>query len=456
MNRSRVRTRPRGPRIPGPRSRPHTLARFALDPARCVLELTRDHGDVVDLGFGSYVLISRPEHVAHVLQTNETKYWRGARAHRRSGGLFGDGLAYADGEPWQRQRRRLVPSFTPKAVAHYVGAMTEVVLAELDSWRGAAREAKPIDLRSGTAALAQNTIAAALFQSEIRDQGADVARALAGLARFVGRAMRAPVFVPPWVPTPGNLRFRRAVGTLDAMMIGLIEEARESGPESGGLLAKLVHAPDPETGELMSDRQLRDELVTLFVAGHESTSNALAWCFALLSSHPDVRERLEKEVEAVIGDRLPTHHDLDSLRYTEAVIREVLRLYPPSWMMIREPRVDDHIGGYRIPAGTSLLISPFATHRRPEHWPDPERFDPDRFAESEIRGRHRYAWYPFGGGPRVCLGLAFAMTELKLTLALVTARCRLHRPPGLPLRPDPRLTLEPAGDLRMRVEWRHD
>jgi cytochrome P450 len=331
--------------------------------------------------------------------------------------------------------------------------MREVIVAALEEWRAEARRGRCVDVREASSALARDTITAALFQTGVGDSGAELGRAMADLARYVGRSMRAPVQIPIWVPTPGNRRFRRALGTLDSMVLGVIAKARAKRSEGDGLIDSLVRFRDPETGAGLGDGLLRDELVTLFVAGHESTSNTLAWCFALLSSHPEVRERVEKEVEQVIGGREPTRENLDALVYTEAVIREALRLFPPSWMMIREPLGDDRIGGHRIPAGTSLLISPFATHRRPTLWPDPERFDPDRFAPDRVRGRHRYAWYPFGGGPRVCLGMAFAMMELKLTLALVASHCRLHRSPGLPLRPDPRLTLEPRGDLRMRVEW---
>ena len=440
-------------RPPAPSSLPHTLARFASDPCGCVVGLTQELGDVVRLGFGGYVLISHPDHLQYVLETNPRNYWRGRRAHRRSGGVFGNGLAYADGDLWRRQRRMMTPAFSPKALPRYLPVMVDETLAVLERWKSAARRGAVIDAKAELHRLAQNVIGGTMFQTDVRDQGAEIAAAMSVVGSYIGRSTRAPVHVPLAVPTPSNLRFRRAVRTLDRMMYSLIEEERRNDQPAGSLLSRLVWARDDETGEAMSDRQIRDELINVFVAGHESSANALAFTLALLSQHPEARLRLEAEVRDTLSGAHPRPEDLSRLTFTERVIRESLRLYPPSWMLIRELREDDSIGGFRIPARTSLLISPYVTHRRPELWDDPERFDPDRFAPERRPPTHKFAWAAFGGGPRVCLGQSFAMAELKVILALVAQRCRLDLEEGTVLHPEPRLTLEPRGELRMSPRW---
>jgi cytochrome P450 len=443
--------RSRAQAVPGPRSALYTLLGFARDPLHLALELTREYGDVVRLGFGGYYLISHPDHVQQVFQDDCRSYWKGRTLHRRSGGLFGRGLVVADGEAWRSQRRALQPALSARALPRYLPSMAEETLRAVDTWRRRIGRAGWIDVKAGLRELTQNIIARALFDSEVGDRAAYLGAAMSELGAYIDRSMRAPVFLPPRVPTPGNLRFRRAVGVIDATLLDFVRGRREAGDPGRDLLSLLLHARDPETGAPMSAERIRDELVTLFVAGHETATNALSWALYLLSKHPEVRRRLVDEAERVLGPGTPSCADLDRMTFAEMFLKEVLRLYPPAWMLIREPRRDVELGGCRVPAGASLLVSPYVTHHRPDVWENPEGFDPERFAPERWDRSQRFAWYPFGAGPRVCLGQAFAMAEMKLVLALVCPRLPLELVPGSQVVPDPKLTLEPRGALRMSL-----
>ncbi len=439
----------RAPEAPGPRSALRTLRRFARDPLHLAVELTREHGDVVRLGFGGYYLLSHPSHVQQVFQDDHRSYWKGRTLHRRSGGLFGQGLVVGDGEEWRRQRRMLQPALSARALPRYVPVMAEETLRMLENWERRLRRGAWLDAKSELRGLTQNIIARSLFGGEIGERAERLGRAMADVGVYIDRSMRAPIFLPPRVPTPGNLRFRRAVRTIDAALMGFVRKRREDGDPGGDLLSLLLRARDPETGAEMSARQIRDELVTIFVAGHETATNTLSWALYLLSRYPEAQRRLSEEAERVIGAGTPCRADLDRLDQTEMFLKEVLRLYPPAWMLIREPRREVEIGGFRVPAGASLLISPYVTHHRADVWENPEGFDPERFSPARASGRHRFAWIPFGAGPRICVGQAFAMAEMKLVLALVSSRCPLELLAGPPVVPDPKLTLEPRGALRM-------
>lgn len=259
-------------------------------------------------------------------------------------------------------------------------------------------------------------------------------------------------FPPLSVPTPRNRRINAAIHTLDAIVQGLIQERRQRAIERGDVLSLLLLARDEETGQGMSDQQVRDEVMTLLFAGHETTSNLLAWTWFLLATHPEVEQRLQAELDAVLGGRLPTVEDLAHLPYGHRVLEETLRLYPPAWSLARKALVDDKVGGYVLPASTIILMSPYVTHRHPAFWEEPERFDPDRFTPERVAVRPRYAYFPFGGGPRQCIGNTFALMEAHLILATVAQRYRLRLVPDHPVEPQALLTLRPRDGLPMLLE----
>ena len=253
------------------------------------------------------------------------------------------------------------------------------------------------------------------------------------------------------LPLPANRRFRRALHELDTVVYRLIDERKRSGGGRPDLLSMLLSARDEETGERMTDRQLRDEAMTMLLAGHETTSLALSWTYLLLSKHPDVDERIVEEARQAIGSRRAVFADAERLTYTRMVVDEALRLYPPAWGFSRLALADDRIGDYRVPAGSLVFIIPFVVHRRPQLWPDPERFDPERFTADRVAARPKFAYLPFGGGPRQCIGNQFAMVEASLILAMIAQRHQVQLTPGQHIAAEPLITLRPKPGIRVRL-----
>jgi cytochrome P450 len=279
-----------------------------------------------------------------------------------------------------------------------------------------------------------------LFSTDVEDAADEIGRALGYLLAWTNERSARLVQVPLWIPTPANVRFARAKKTFDDLIYAIIRE-RKAGTPKGDLLDMLLAA------DAMPEQQLRDELITLAAAGHETTANALSWTFYLLSKHPDVERRVRAEVEEVLGDRPPSLDDLPKLAFTERVIEESMRLYPPVWALERQAVGEDIVGGERVRPGTIVMMSPYAMHRDPELWENPEGFDPDRFLPDAKKARPRYAYIPFGGGPRICIGNAFAMMEAKIVLALAVRKFRLELIPGQRVEMDPSITLRPKNGV---------
>jgi cytochrome P450 len=266
-----------------------------------------------------------------------------------------------------------------------------------------------------------------------KTSGAEVVeQSVATQAKYLNDRLSSPVDIPENAPIPVQKRFLAARNALNSMVDDVIAERRKTGEDKGDLLSILLQARDEETGDLISDEQARDEIKTLLIAGHETTATTLGWTFYLLSKHPEIEERLRAEIAEVLGDRAPTAEDVPKLKYTTMVLYESLRLYPPLWIVSRMPIEDDVIGDYDVPAGTSMIICSYLTHRHPEFWDNPEGFDPERFTPEAMKARHRYAYIPFGGGPRGCIGFPFAMMEMPLVLARILQEFRLRLVPGYP------------------------
>jgi len=260
--------------------------------------------------------------------------------------------------------------------------------------------------------------------------------------------------VPDWIPTPGNLRLKWAIGKLDRILQQLIDERRAAGAEGGDFLSLLLHARHEEDGRGLSDRQIRDEVMTMFLAGHETTANALAWTWYLLGQQPEIQERIAKEARDILGSGQPTAADVTKLTFCEQVIRESMRLYPPAYVVGRRPIEDATIGSHFIPAGTNVLMSQWIVHRDPRWFDEPLRFNPDRWSDGLASRLPKYAYFPFGGGPRVCIGNAFAMFEATLALAMIAQRFRLELITEPPVRIQPAVTLRPGQPIEMRVARR--
>jgi cytochrome P450 len=322
----------------------------------------------------------------------------------------------------------------------------------LDDWRTAAASGATLDLMTEMSRVTLRVVGKTLFSLDLSGDAKAVGDALqAAMDHVVHRTFN--LFVPPiWFPTPANRRFHRALGVLDSVVLRIIGE-RRSRPDPGeDLLGLMLEARDEETGDGMSDSQLRDEVMTFVLAGHETTAVTLAWTWYLLCRHPEIEERLRDEVRTAIGARVPTVGDLPALRYVRMAIEEAMRLYPPLWAFGRQAVREDRIDGYRIAAGAPVNLSPWITHRHPDFWDDPERFDPERFAPERVTTRHRYAYFPFSSGPRLCIGNEFALMEATLVAAMMAQRYRLElADPQRAIAPEAKLTVRPQGGVPVRL-----
>ena len=405
------------------------------------------------LPFGNIaVVLAHPDGVERVLRGNRNNYNKGA-VYDGARLLLGEGLVTAEGHAWERQRALAQPAFNNAQLGVYLRTMAECTEDLLGEWRKLPA-GKNINLTDAATRLTLAIAGRTLFGLDLSGHSSVAGKAFRDGLRGIGSRGPGGLAVPLWLPTPVNVRFRRALVTLDKMVYDIIRRFRagEAGSAEDTLLGMLMAARDPDTGEGMSDRQLRDEIVTLYLAGHETTANMLIWTFYLLSRAPDVRNELEQELDA-LPDGPPSTAALKGLEYAPMVLSEALRLYPPAWTIARNVIDDDEVCGYRVPGGSFVLLSPYITQRLDEFWPDPERFDPQRFSAANVRGRHRFAWFPFSAGPRVCIGKQFSMFEGQLVLAQVMREFRIHVDGGtLGIKAEG--TLHPDRPVSMRLERR--
>jgi cytochrome P450 len=412
------------------------------------LRSARDYGDCTTLRFGlkRIFFINHPDLIEQVLHSrNYTKHY----ALRMNRLLLGNGLLTSEGDCWLKQRRLIQPVFQRDRITSYAPDMVAYTERQIASWRDGEVRDLHMEMRRLTLAIAAKT----LFGADVNGQSEEVGRALHdAMGTFSQRFFRV-IRIPERIPTPGNLRIRRAIGRLDAILYGLINQRRSEG-EQKDLLSILLHARHESDGTGMTDQQLRDEAMTLFLAGHETTALAMAWGWYLLAQHPRVVEELEAELHDVLGGRAPTVADLPRLRYTEMVVHEVMRLYPPAYAIGRQAIHSCSLGDYTVPAGGTVLMSQWVVHRDPRYFDDPERFFPGRWADGLAKRLPRYAYFPFGGGPRVCIGNTFALMELPLVLATIAQRFRFALTPGLDVRPRPQLTLQPDRPIQLRLRAR--
>jgi cytochrome P450 len=441
-------------RAPGPRGGllGH-LAPLERDPLEFLTACRRDYGDVVRLRFflSSAYLLAHPDHVRHVLQDRHSSYDKRTIDWKLLKPVLGDSLLTTDGAYWLRQRRLMQPAFHRKRIEAFGRIMTEEATAMLGRWEARPRIDEPLDVVGEMTRLTLDVVTRALFGTEVGDQAGAVGEAVTTVnASFREHGFKLSGLLAIVTGRP-HRSVRPAMALLDRTVHDIIARRRRDGGEHDDLLAMLLAARDDDTGEAMTDRQLRNEVLTLFAAGHETTSNALSWTFYLLSHHPETAERLRAELAAVLGGRVPTVDDLPSLAYTRMVVEESMRLYPPAWATSRNAAGDDELGGYHIRKGSLVVLSPWVTHRHPAFWDDPERFDPERFTPDRVAARPRFAYFPFGGGPHLCIGNSFAMTEAILILATVAQRWHWALIPGHRVEPEPMVTLRPRGGLPMRL-----
>ncbi|MFE4662000.1 cytochrome P450 [Streptomyces hydrogenans] len=439
----------------GPRGVPllGNLPAFGKDPL-AFFERLRERGDVVRWRFGPSpaLFIAHPEHIGELLTEVENTFDQPdlGIAIRT---LLGNGVVVAKGRDWRRKRSLVQPSVRPKQVRSYAATMAECAVALADSWDDGRR----IDIKKEMAALTQLIAVRTIFGADTAADAEAIGRAMDVAQQEIGAELSGiGALLPDWIPTPGRARIKRATAVIDAEVARVVSRHRDGGEDRPDLLSRLLTARD-ETGTHLSDREIRDETVTLYIGGHETTSSTLVWAWYLLSRNEKVRRRLTEELDRVLADHEPGYDDYASLTYTQAVVKETLRLYPTIWLLTGIAKEGATLGGTRIPPGTRVWSSQWATHRDPRWYGDADAFRPERWlADDDAEPAEKipeYAWYPFGGGPRVCLGTRFALVEAVLVLAVLARRYDLDVEPE-EIRPVPSLTLQPDREVRARVRAR--
>jgi cytochrome P450 len=430
----------------------------------CLLDFRKDrigflntvnarHGAVVRSRIGVIgVIISADADFSHeVLVEQADAFMKGYGLSVFTKPVLGNGLLSSEGAFHKKQRRMMAPAFVQKRIAEYADVIADRTERTARRWRDGAT----IDVAEEMMGLTLEIVGKTLFNAEMASDAAEINAALTLVMEHFVRSVSSIVPLPPSVPTPANLRNRKVVERLDSIIYRLIRDRRADGADHGDFLSMLLLARDEDDKGAMTDKQVRDEAMTIFLAGHETTANALAWTFYLLAQHPDLRRRLEAEVDAALGGRAPTLADLGKLPYALAVFKESMRLYPPAYMTTRKALRDVRIGRHTVKKGELVLINITGLHRNGAHFKDPERFDPERFAPEAEKALARHAYIPFGAGPRICIGNHFALMEGHLALVGLVQRARLLLLPGhLRIEPQPLITLRPKGGIPMRVERR--
>ncbi len=429
-----------------------SIPQFRADPINYEFALARDYGEVAAIRFANRraYLVTGAEPIREVLVEKASEYRKAPIYKLLLSRFLGDGLLTSDGEFWKRQRKLAQPAFHHQRIASYGGVMVDYARRMLDGWQ----TNSAIDINDEMIRLTLSIVARSLFDYEIADDADTVGVALTDLLHTTNELSQSAIFgLPAWIPTPRNRRVKRATRMLDEVVMGIIDERRKLNQDRGDLLSMLMAAED-EDGKPMTDRQLRDEAVTIVLAGHETTANALTWTWFLLAQHPEIEAKVHEEIDRVLGGRAPTMADLRQLSYAEMVIKEAMRLYPPIPGIARESLQETTLGSYFVPKGTIIFISLNVLHHDARTFDAPFEFRPERFSKENEKNIPKYAYLPFAAGPRVCIGNGFAMMEAVLVLATIAQRYQLRLVPGQQIEPQPVLTLRPSGPVMMQLEPR--
>jgi cytochrome P450 len=438
---------------PGPKSRSPLGhgAEFIRDTVGFLRTCAREYGDIVTFRTGPQrtFLLNHPDYIEDVLVTRNHKFIK-PFALRRMNLFLGNGLLSSDGEAWRRQRRLTQPAFHRDRVAAYADTMVAIAQRRLAGWA----DGQLRDVHEEMMQITYEIVGKTLFDAEVGDRAADVRDALAvTLEHYQKLVSSFWILLPDAIPTPANLQLRKALERLDSAIYGVIAERRASDADHGDLLSMLLQARD-EDGSRLSSRQVRDEVMTLMFAGHDTTALTLSWCWYLLAQHADVEAELHAELAGVLSGRAPTVDDVQHLHYTGMVVSEVLRLYPPAWGIAREAVENGEIGGYRVPKGSIILMSQAVMHRDARYFEDPDSFKPERWANGLAKQLPKYAYFPFGGGQRLCIGYAFALMEATLLIGTIAQRYRFTLAADQRVEPHAALTLRPRYGMKMMCHKR--
>jgi cytochrome P450 len=446
--------------VPGPRGHPvlgSTLG-FKNDIIGTLMAGFRDYGDVVKFrGVGPLFpiyLFAHPDYAMHALKDNAENYPRTPLVRSKWHMVVGDGLICIEGDFWKSQRKLAQPSFDPKLLQSFDALIANETDAMLSRWDELAEHGQELDVAREMTHLALANLGGAMFSTDWRQEALVMADAVEYTIGYAYKLLTQPVVPPENVPTPANRKFKTSRRTLEQIMERMIAKRRGLAEQPKDLLGALMSARDAETGEGLSEYQVRSHLMTFMFGGHETVAVGLAWTWWLLSRHPDVLRKLEAEIDQKLNGARPTFENTRQLDYLTRVINESLRIRPPVWLMSRMPTDDDEVGGYRIPAGSQILISSYVSHHHPDFWPNPEGFDPDRWLPEVVAERPKQAWFPFSGGPHQCIGGYFGLMEMQIVIAMILQRFELEVVPGHRVEAKPGITLGFKHGLDMTLRRR--
>lgn len=411
-----------GKKIPkAPKSVVLKEVRLIKDKPLVFLEnMTRNYPGIVDLGMFSLnvVLISDPELIRTVLQTQQKHYVKSA-IYNKLKLILGEGLVTSEGDLWKRQRKLIQPSFHKQSIYNLLGTMVNCTNDMIEEWKVIAAKDGKLDFFEEMMKVTLDIINKTMLGADVKAEAKTVRESLHFIGGAVNSKTKKLIDPPLWIPTPENLEFKKQRKLLDDIIFGIIEKRKQEGHHRGDLLDMLMQSRYEDTGELMPPKLLRDEMMTIFTAGHSTTANALTWTFYLISQHPEVFQKLRKEINDVVGDSEINFQHIQQLKYTKACFNESMRLYPPVWIFGRKANEDVMMGDYLIKKGTNVLISPYIVHRLPQFWKDADKFIPDRWESEEVQKMDKFAYFPFAAGPRMCIGNNFAIFEADIIMAKV-------------------------------------
>lgn len=435
--------------------------KFAEDRLGFFSEYVPKYGEVFEITsvffrlirhFKKVVIVTGPDMVKHIMQDNNRNYVK-SFGYSVLKVLLGEGLLTSEGEFWRKQRRLMQPAFHRDRLASFVSTYAEFGQQLVDNWSNVP-EGTVVDVSKDFMETTLNIVSKAMFSSDVGDAMDVVHREFDYANEKLIKRITSPFPLPLWFPLPGVKREKESYDSIKNVVIQVIEKRRGSTEKYDDLLAMLMEVEDADTGEKMSNQQIQDEVLTIFLAGHETTAVALTWLVHCLDENPEVVVKLIEEEKAVLDGRTPTIDDLRSLEYTRMVIDETLRLFPPAWIIGRHATGSDKLGDYDIPKDTNCLIPVYYIHRDPKHWDEPLKFKPERFNKENSKGRHKFVYFPFGGGPRLCIGNNFALMEMQVIVPMLVRAIGLKKALGFKFKEEPLITMRPAPHMKMVINKR--
>jgi cytochrome P450 len=444
----------KGRTIPGPRGHPilGSIRQIQRDNVQTFMDAWRQYGDIVHFrGPLTINLVVHPDYVERVLRNNVANYPRPEFVTEKLKSIVGEGLVAAEGERWANARRVSQPAFTKDLLDAYGQTMIETTGEMLERWEPYLEAGRQLDIKSEMMHISLANLATAMFHFDLREALDQIEPAVAFALAHTNRRLTSPIDLQK-LPLPSSKHFVSVLGGLNQVIYRIIGEHRKAPDGVRDFVNMLLESTDPKTGAPVTDQQARDEVIGFFIAGHETVSSALTWTFYLLSQNPESWRKLKSEVDEVLGGRTPTVDDVPNLKYTEYVLLEAMRLYPPIFVLMRRALDDDVVGGYHVPKGSTVVLCAYVTHRHRDFWDNPEGFDPERFMPERSAHLPRMAYFPFGGGPRKCIGNTFAMIEMPLVVAMIAQRYKVNLVPEQVVFPEPAISLRPRDPVMVTVE----